>query len=106
MPCSGALPIKDPVVDCASPVYQAVIRPGENQDMSDWARRADTLQSKSFRMLAHLTGTEYRQYTDPCSPPSFFQKIVFRFFVLTKFLLFISTVAVQDPDEEALQKSR
>ncbi|XP_077959481.1 LIM domain-binding protein 3b isoform X3 [Gasterosteus aculeatus] len=69
---SGALPIKDPVVDCASPVYQAVIRPGENQDMSDWARRADTLQSKSFRMLAHLTGTEY----------------------------------LQDPDEEALQKSR
>uniref|UniRef100_A0AAQ4RXZ8 LIM domain binding 3b n=1 Tax=Gasterosteus aculeatus aculeatus TaxID=481459 RepID=A0AAQ4RXZ8_GASAC len=68
----GALPIKDPVVDCASPVYQAVIRPGENQDMSDWARRADTLQSKSFRMLAHLTGTEY----------------------------------LQDPDEEALQKSR
>ncbi|XP_040031906.1 LIM domain-binding protein 3b isoform X2 [Gasterosteus aculeatus] len=71
-PLAGALPIKDPVVDCASPVYQAVIRPGENQDMSDWARRADTLQSKSFRMLAHLTGTEY----------------------------------LQDPDEEALQKSR
>ncbi|XP_037320331.2 LIM domain-binding protein 3b [Pungitius pungitius] len=71
-PLAGALPVKDPVVDCASPVYQAVIRPGENQDMSDWARRADTLQSKSFRMLAHLTGTEY----------------------------------LQDPDEEALQKSR
>ncbi|KAM8837062.1 LIM domain-binding protein 3b isoform 2-T3 [Spinachia spinachia] len=69
---SGALPIKDPVVDCASPVYQAVIRPGDNQNMSDWARRADTLQSKSFRMLAHLTGTEF----------------------------------LQDPDEEALQKSR
>ncbi|XP_042363670.1 LIM domain-binding protein 3b isoform X2 [Plectropomus leopardus] len=70
---SGALPIKDPVVDCASPVYQAVIRPGEsNQTMSDWARRAANLQSKSFRMLAHITGTEY----------------------------------LQDPDEEALQKSR
>uniref|UniRef100_A0A8C3AIZ4 LIM domain binding 3b n=1 Tax=Cyclopterus lumpus TaxID=8103 RepID=A0A8C3AIZ4_CYCLU len=62
----------DPVVDCASPVYQAVIRPGENQEMSDWARRAATLQSKSFRMLAHITGTEY----------------------------------LQDPDEEALQRSR
>uniref|UniRef100_A0A8C3AHN3 LIM domain binding 3b n=1 Tax=Cyclopterus lumpus TaxID=8103 RepID=A0A8C3AHN3_CYCLU len=71
-PCSGALPLKDPVVDCASPVYQAVIRPGENQEMSDWARRAATLQSKSFRMLAHITGTEY----------------------------------LQDPDEEALQRSR
>ncbi|XP_056902491.1 LIM domain-binding protein 3b [Takifugu flavidus] len=69
---SGALPVKDPVVDCASPVYQAVIRPGEPQDMSEWARRAANLQSKSFRILAHITGTEY----------------------------------MQDPDEEALQKSR
>ncbi|XP_062234682.1 LIM domain-binding protein 3b isoform X3 [Platichthys flesus] len=69
----GVLPLKDPVVDCASPVYQAVIRPGEmNQDMSEWARRAANLQSKSFRMLAHITGTEY----------------------------------LQDPDEEALQRSR
>ncbi|KAM6963994.1 LIM domain-binding protein 3b isoform 1-T1 [Tautogolabrus adspersus] len=72
-PLSGALPVKDPVVDCASPVYQAVIRPGETSaDMSEWARRAANLQSKSFRMLAHITGTEY----------------------------------MQDPDEEALQKSR
>ncbi|XP_049420130.1 LIM domain-binding protein 3b isoform X1 [Epinephelus fuscoguttatus] len=72
-PLAGALPVKDPVVDCASPVYQAVIRPGEsNQDMSDWARRAANLQSRSFRMLAHITGTEY----------------------------------LQDPDEEALQRSR
>ncbi|XP_063749433.1 LIM domain-binding protein 3b isoform X3 [Eleginops maclovinus] len=70
---SGSLPIKDPVVDCASPVYQAVIRPGDtNEKMSEWARRAANLQSKSFRMLAHITGTEY----------------------------------LQDPDEEALQKSR
>ncbi|KAM8729968.1 LIM domain-binding protein 3b isoform X6 [Acanthopagrus latus] len=70
---SGALPVKDPVVDCASPVYQAVIRPGESpQDMSEWARRAANLQSKSFRILAHITGTEY----------------------------------LQDPDEEALQRSR
>uniref|UniRef100_A0A3B5LI70 LIM domain binding 3b n=1 Tax=Xiphophorus couchianus TaxID=32473 RepID=A0A3B5LI70_9TELE len=70
---SGVLPIKEPVVDCASPVYQAVIRaPDTNQDMSEWARRAANLQSKSFRILAHITGTEY----------------------------------LQDPDEEALQKSR
>ncbi|XP_051274268.1 LIM domain-binding protein 3b isoform X2 [Dicentrarchus labrax] len=72
-PLAGALPVKDPVVDCASPVYQAVIRPGETaQDMSEWARRAANLQSKSFRILAHITGTEY----------------------------------MQDPDEEALAKSR
>ncbi|KAJ0060445.1 hypothetical protein NL108_011539, partial [Boleophthalmus pectinirostris] len=58
----NALPIKDPVVDCASPVYQAVIRPSETpQDMSEWARRAANLQSKSFRILAHITGTEYPQ---------------------------------------------
>ncbi|CAN9509037.1 unnamed protein product [Ophioblennius macclurei] len=69
----SVLPVKDPVIDCASPVYQAVIRPGEApQDMSEWARRAANLQSKSFRMLAHITGTEY----------------------------------LQDPDEEALQRSR
>lgn len=67
--CSGVLPIKEPVVDCASPVYQAVIRPGEPQDMSDWARRAANLQSKSFRILAHITGTEYRQYTDSTISP-------------------------------------
>ncbi|XP_037547079.1 LIM domain-binding protein 3b [Nematolebias whitei] len=69
----AVLPVKEPVVDCASPVYQAVIRPGDTtQDMSEWARRAANLQSKSFRMLAHITGTEY----------------------------------LQDPDEEALQRSR
>ncbi|KAK2884614.1 LIM domain-binding protein 3b isoform X3 [Channa argus] len=69
----GVLPVKEPVIDCASPVYQAVIRPQEtNPDMSEWARRAANLQSKSFRILAHITGTEY----------------------------------MQDPDEEALLKSR
>ncbi|CAL8261141.1 unnamed protein product [Arctogadus glacialis] len=72
-PLSGALPVKDPVIDCASPVYQAVIRPnGRSEDMADWAYGATNLQSKSFRMLAHLTGTEY----------------------------------MQDPDEEALLRSR
>ncbi|CAL8308116.1 unnamed protein product [Boreogadus saida] len=72
-PLSGALPVKDPVIDCASPVYQAVIRPnGRSEDMADWAHGATNLQSKSFRMLAHLTGTEY----------------------------------MQDPDEEALLRSR
>lgn len=64
-PLASALPIKDPVVDCASPVYQAVIRPAEApQDMSEWARRAANLQSKSFRILAHITGTEYLQDPD------------------------------------------
>uniref|UniRef100_A0A8B9RMT3 LIM domain binding 3b n=1 Tax=Astyanax mexicanus TaxID=7994 RepID=A0A8B9RMT3_ASTMX len=69
----ASLPIKDPLVDSASPVYQAVIKPEEREnELSEWARRAANLQSKSFRILAHITGTEY----------------------------------LQDPDEEALRKSR
>ncbi|XP_077310733.1 LIM domain-binding protein 3 isoform X2 [Lithobates pipiens] len=71
---SGNLPVKDPHVDIASPVYQAVLK---NQvknegDIEDWTRRAANLQSKSFRVLAQITGTEY----------------------------------MQDPDEDALRKSR
>ncbi|XP_051530728.1 LIM domain-binding protein 3-like isoform X1 [Myxocyprinus asiaticus] len=73
LPFLGSLPIKDPLVDSASPVYQAVIKPDDKEsEMSEWARRAANLQSKSFRILAHITGTEY----------------------------------MQDPDEEALRKSR
>ncbi|KAG7324912.1 hypothetical protein KOW79_011228 [Hemibagrus wyckioides] len=69
----GSLLVKDPLVDSASPVYQAVIKSADKEnELSDWARRAANLQSKSFRILAHITGTEY----------------------------------LQDPDEEALRKSR
>ncbi|XP_018608614.1 LIM domain-binding protein 3b isoform X1 [Scleropages formosus] len=69
----AALPLKDPLIDSASPVYQAVIKANEkDSELSEWARRAANLQSKSFRILAHITGTEY----------------------------------LQDPDEEALRKSR
>ncbi|KAG1954708.1 LIM domain-binding protein [Pimephales promelas] len=60
----ATLPIKDPLVDSASPVYQAVIKPDDKDpEMSEWARRAANLQSKSFRMLAHITGTEYCEYS-------------------------------------------
>ncbi|KAB5555736.1 hypothetical protein PHYPO_G00037550 [Pangasianodon hypophthalmus] len=69
----GSFLVKDPLVDSASPVYQAVIKSEDKEnELSDWARRAANLQSKSFRILAHVTGTEY----------------------------------LQDPDEEALRKSR
>lgn len=61
----GTLPVKDRLVDCASPVYQAVIQPGiTGNEMPDWARGATQLQSKSFRILAHITGTEYMQDPD------------------------------------------
>merc|ERR1719419_2114165 len=73
----ASLPVKERVVDVASPVYQAVLKTGgggeeQNLDMGEWTRRAAQLQSKSFRVLAHITGTEY----------------------------------LQDPDEEALRRSR
>ncbi|XP_064369815.1 LIM domain-binding protein 3 isoform X1 [Dromaius novaehollandiae] len=70
----GTLPIKDPHVDSASPVYQAVLKTQNKPDdeTEDWGRRSANLQSKSFRILAQMTGTEY----------------------------------MQDPDEEALRRSR
>ncbi|XP_007897512.1 LIM domain-binding protein 3 isoform X3 [Callorhinchus milii] len=68
---SSNLHVKDPLVDSASPVYQAVIRNtnkaqmvGPQNEVDEWARRAANLQSKSFRVLAQLTGTEYLQDPD------------------------------------------
>ncbi|XP_004681110.1 PREDICTED: LIM domain-binding protein 3 [Condylura cristata] len=71
---SGNLPMKDLAVDSASPVYQAVIKnQNKPEDEADeWARRSSNLQSRSFRILAQMTGTEF----------------------------------MQDPDEEALRRSR
>ncbi|XP_069719592.1 LIM domain-binding protein 3 isoform X3 [Phaenicophaeus curvirostris] len=70
----GSLPLKDPHVDSASPVYQAVLKTQNKpeDETEDWSRRSANLQSKSFRILAQMTGTEY----------------------------------MQDPDEEALRRSR
>uniref|UniRef100_F6ZAK9 LIM domain binding 3 n=1 Tax=Monodelphis domestica TaxID=13616 RepID=F6ZAK9_MONDO len=71
---SGNIPVKDLAVDSASPVYQAVIK-NQNKpedEVDEWARRSSNLQSRSFRILAQMTGTEY----------------------------------MQDPDEEALRRSR
>uniref|UniRef100_A0A8C3K7E8 LIM domain binding 3 n=1 Tax=Calidris pygmaea TaxID=425635 RepID=A0A8C3K7E8_9CHAR len=71
---AGTLPIKDPHVDSASPVYQAVLKTQNKpeDESEDWSRRSANLQSRSFRILAQMTGTEY----------------------------------MQDPDEEALRRSR
>lgn len=56
-----SLPVKDLAVDSASPVYQAVIKnQNKPEDEADeWARRSSNLQSRSFRILAQMTGTEY-----------------------------------------------
>ncbi|XP_034291274.1 LIM domain-binding protein 3 isoform X7 [Pantherophis guttatus] len=71
---AGNLPVKDPHVDSASPVYQAVLKTQNKSEdeLDDWSRRSSHLQSKSFRVLAQMTGTEY----------------------------------MQDPDEDALRRSR
>ncbi|XP_042710642.2 LIM domain-binding protein 3 isoform X21 [Chrysemys picta bellii] len=70
----ASLPVKDPHIDSASPVYQAVLKTQNKSEdeLDDWTRRSANLQSKSFRILAQMTGTEY----------------------------------MQDPDEEALRRSR
>ncbi|NXU70136.1 LDB3 protein, partial [Oreotrochilus melanogaster] len=62
----GTLPIKDPHIDSASPVYQAVLKTQNKpeDDPEDWSRRSANLQSRSFRILAQMTGTEYMQDPD------------------------------------------
>ncbi|KAM9068831.1 LIM domain-binding protein 3 isoform X2 [Sarcophilus harrisii] len=60
------IPVKDLTVDSASPVYQAVIK-NQNKpedEMDEWTRRSSNLQSRSFRILAQMTGTEYMQDPD------------------------------------------
>lgn len=59
-----SLPVKDLAVDSASPVYQAVIKnQNKPEDEADeWARRSSNLQSRSFRILAQMTGTEYSEW--------------------------------------------
>ncbi|XP_072484660.1 LIM domain-binding protein 3 isoform X3 [Notamacropus eugenii] len=62
----GNIPVKDLAVDSASPVYQAVIK-NQNKpedEMDEWTRRSSNLQSRSFRILAQMTGTEFMQDPD------------------------------------------
>ncbi|XP_053244258.1 LIM domain-binding protein 3 isoform X11 [Podarcis raffonei] len=63
---AGSLPVKDPHVDSASPVYQAVLKTQNKpeDELDDWSRRSSHLQSRSFRILAQMTGTEYMQDPD------------------------------------------
>ncbi|XP_023255247.1 LIM domain-binding protein 3-like isoform X1 [Seriola lalandi dorsalis] len=52
---AGTVPVKD--VDRASMVYQAVQTAEKDLDLGEWGRRSN-MQSKSFRVLAHMTGTK------------------------------------------------
>nr|XP_023658936.1 PDZ and LIM domain protein 7-like isoform X2 [Paramormyrops kingsleyae] len=56
------LPVREPLVDSTSPVYQAVLQ-AENRDTdaAERSRRSTHPQSKCFRILAHMTGTELEQ---------------------------------------------
>uniref|UniRef100_A0A3B4WE42 PDZ domain-containing protein n=1 Tax=Seriola lalandi dorsalis TaxID=1841481 RepID=A0A3B4WE42_SERLL len=74
-PDVGTVPVKD--VDRASMVYQAVQTAEKDLDLGEWGRRSN-MQSKSFRVLAHMTGTksckfpeeeELRRNADPASSP-------------------------------------
>nr|XP_012643472.1 LIM domain-binding protein 3 isoform X2 [Microcebus murinus] len=61
----ASLPVKDLTVDSASPVYQAVVKnQNKPEDEAEWARRSSNLQSRSFRILAQMTGTEFMQDPD------------------------------------------
>ncbi|XP_035462373.2 LIM domain-binding protein 3-like isoform X1 [Scophthalmus maximus] len=54
----GSVPVKDRLVDSASPVYQAVQSAEKDPDVGEWGQRSANMQSKTFRVLAHVTGTE------------------------------------------------
>ncbi|XP_031608961.1 LIM domain-binding protein 3-like isoform X1 [Oreochromis aureus] len=55
---AGSVPVMDRLVDSASPVYQAVRSTEKDPALSEWSSRSTNVQSKSFRVLAHMTGTE------------------------------------------------
>lgn len=50
--------VREGLVDSGSPVYQAVQSADKDPDVGDRGRRSGNMQSKSFRVLAHMTGTE------------------------------------------------
>ncbi|XP_054874228.1 LIM domain-binding protein 3-like isoform X2 [Amphiprion ocellaris] len=52
---TGSLPVKDPLEYSSSPVYQAV--QSAEKDLESWTR-VSNVKSKSFKVLAHMTGTE------------------------------------------------
>ncbi|XP_008286558.1 PDZ and LIM domain protein 7 [Stegastes partitus] len=52
---AGSFPVRDSLQFSASPVYQAV--QSAEKDLETWNRVAN-VQSKSFKVLAHMTGTE------------------------------------------------
>lgn len=53
--CS-TVPVRE--ADSSSPVYQAVQNADREAELADRGRRSVNMQSKTFRVLAHVTGTE------------------------------------------------
>uniref|UniRef100_A0A3P8SPW2 PDZ domain-containing protein n=1 Tax=Amphiprion percula TaxID=161767 RepID=A0A3P8SPW2_AMPPE len=54
-----SLPVKDPLEYSSSPVYQAV--QSAEKDLESWTR-VSNIKSKSFKVLAHMTGTESGEF--------------------------------------------
>ncbi|XP_047458416.1 LIM domain-binding protein 3-like isoform X3 [Mugil cephalus] len=55
---AGSVPVFDKLVDSSSPVYRAVQSAENDVDPTEWSRRSSSIQSKTFRALVHMTGTE------------------------------------------------
>ncbi|XP_071329518.1 LIM domain-binding protein 3-like isoform X2 [Trachinotus anak] len=55
---ASTLPVKGGLVDCSSLVYQAVQAAEQDPDLGEGVRHSANIQSKSFRVLAHMTGTQ------------------------------------------------
>lgn len=56
------VPVKEHLVDGSSPIYHAVQTADKDLDLDGRGRRSTNLQSKSFRVLAHMTGTESSKF--------------------------------------------
>lgn len=65
----SSVPVMDRLVDSASLVYQAVQSTEKDPELSEWSRRSTNVQSKSFQVLAHMTGTESCKCPLPPLPP-------------------------------------
>lgn len=63
------LPVRERLVDSASPVYQAVRNPEQD-------RQSTNMQSRTFQVLAHMTGTRTGEVPlsfPPSRSPSLFK---------------------------------
>lgn len=75
----SSVPVMDRLVDSASLVYQAVQSTEKDPELSEWSRRSTNVQSKSFQVLAHMTGTESCKCPLPPLPPLPLPRIILNY---------------------------